>query len=221
MDTFQGSPLTYPLSERSTAAIPNSIFHATDFILGAGVVIIQPSTSKIVLVTDERERWFLPKGRKDKGETLEQTASREAYEETGYRIQFLPLYTGSLAPDPRLTREGLPVKDTEPIAITTYNWPAGHPYLGRFGSGEYLTSWYVGQIAEDAVPDLGTAMQYEATFVARLCTIEEALERLKRREVQRHIVEIAWKAWRYTLDVDSGKVPLDAQGIRNTPGSTT
>ena len=45
------------------------------------MVIIQPSTSKIVLVTDERERWFLPKGRKDKGETLEQTALREAYEE--------------------------------------------------------------------------------------------------------------------------------------------
>ena len=43
------------------------------------------------------------------------------------------------------------MKDTEPIAITTYNWPAGHPHLGKFGSGEYLASWYVGQIAEDAV----------------------------------------------------------------------
>ena len=80
MITLRESP-THPLSERSTAAVPNSIFHATDFILGAGVVVIQPSTSKIVLVTDNRERWFLPKGRKDKGETLEQTALREAYEE--------------------------------------------------------------------------------------------------------------------------------------------
>ena len=80
MDVLQESP-THPLSERSTAAIANSVFHATDFVLGAGVVIIQPSTSKIVLVTDKRERWFLPKGRKDKGESLEQTALREAYEE--------------------------------------------------------------------------------------------------------------------------------------------
>lgn len=71
----------HQLSERSTAAIPNSVFHATDFRLGAGVVIIQPSTAKVVLVTDKRERWFLPKGRKDKGESLEQTALREAYEE--------------------------------------------------------------------------------------------------------------------------------------------
>jgi 8-oxo-dGTP pyrophosphatase MutT (NUDIX family) len=80
MVVLQESP-THPLSERSTAAVPDSIFHATDLILGTGVVIIQPSTSKIVLVTDKRERWFLPKGRKDKGESLEQTALREAYEE--------------------------------------------------------------------------------------------------------------------------------------------
>jgi hypothetical protein len=89
MVTLQESP-THPLSERSTAAIPDSIFHATDFILGAGVVIIQPSTSKIVLVTDKRERWFLPKGRKDKGESLEQTALREAYEEVNNPSIFLP-----------------------------------------------------------------------------------------------------------------------------------
>lgn len=50
-----------------------------------------------------------------------------------------------------MARGGLPAKDTEPIAVTTHNWPAGHPHLGRFGSGEYLASWYVGQIAEDAV----------------------------------------------------------------------
>lgn len=72
--------------------------------------------------------------------------------QTGYRIQFLPLYTGSLAPDPRLpTKDSLPVKDTEPIAVTTFNWPEGHPHLGRFGGGEYFGTWFVGQIAEDAV----------------------------------------------------------------------
>ena len=86
MVTLQEPPAHHPLSERSTAAIPDSIFHATDFTLGAGVVIIQPSTSKIVLVTDKRERWFLPKGRKDKGESLEQTALREAYEEVNVHL---------------------------------------------------------------------------------------------------------------------------------------
>ena len=53
----------------------------------------------------------------------------------------------------------------------------------------------------------------EASFVARLCTIEEALERLKPRQTQRQVVEIAWRAWQYTLDVDSGRVPLNPQGV--------
>ena len=92
MVTLQESP-AHPLSERSTAAIPDSVFHAADFVLGAGVVIIQPSTSKIVLVTDKHNRWFLPKGRKDKGESLEQTALREAYEEVNNRSFYLILST--------------------------------------------------------------------------------------------------------------------------------
>lgn len=66
------------------------------------------------------------------------------------------------------------------------------------------------------MPETGTAMPNETSFVGRLCTIEEAMERLKPWEVQRHVVEIAWKAWQYTLDVDSGRVPLNPQGV---PGS--
>jgi 8-oxo-dGTP pyrophosphatase MutT (NUDIX family) len=49
---------------------------------GAGMVIFQPSTHHVVVVEDEPSReWFLPKGRKDVGESLEQAAVREAYEE--------------------------------------------------------------------------------------------------------------------------------------------
>ena len=51
-------------------------------MLGAGMVIIQPSSAKLVLLYENRLKyWFLPKGRKDLGESLEQTALREAYEE--------------------------------------------------------------------------------------------------------------------------------------------
>jgi 8-oxo-dGTP pyrophosphatase MutT (NUDIX family) len=46
------------------------------------MVIIQPSSGKVLLVNDtELGTWFLPRGRKDIGETLEQCALREAYEE--------------------------------------------------------------------------------------------------------------------------------------------
>jgi hypothetical protein len=64
-------------------------------------------------------------------------------------------------------------------------------------------------------------MPEEASFVAKLCTIEEALERLKLREVQRHVLEIAWKAWQYTRDVDSGRVPLTLHGVPPTPTDRT
>ena len=71
----------YQFSNKSTPAVPDNFFHATEFILGAGIVVIQPSTGKIVVVWDGEERWFLPKGRKDKCELLDKTALREGYEE--------------------------------------------------------------------------------------------------------------------------------------------
>jgi 8-oxo-dGTP pyrophosphatase MutT (NUDIX family) len=69
-------------SQFSSPAVPNSHWCSSDILLGAGMVVIQPSTEKIVLISSEKEqRWFLPRGRKDIGETLEQAALREAYEE--------------------------------------------------------------------------------------------------------------------------------------------
>ena len=75
------NPEVYQLSDKSTPAVPDSFFHVSEFILGAGIVAIQPSTGKIVVVWDGKDRWFLPKGRKDEGESLDKTALREGYEE--------------------------------------------------------------------------------------------------------------------------------------------
>ena len=51
-------------------------------MLGAGMVLIQENTHKIVVVYETMKKyWFFPRGRKDIGESLEQTALREAYEE--------------------------------------------------------------------------------------------------------------------------------------------
>lgn len=72
------------LSPNSTAGFPDSLIYASDFMIGAGMVIIQPSTGRVVLVKEpdgDSFHWFLPKGRKDTGESLEQAALREAYEE--------------------------------------------------------------------------------------------------------------------------------------------
>ena len=46
------------------------------------MVLIQEETEKIAVVYDSNSKsWFLPKGRKDVGESLEQAALREAHEE--------------------------------------------------------------------------------------------------------------------------------------------
>lgn len=86
------SPKARELSNVSTLAVPDSVFHAENFMLGAGIVIIQPTTGKVVLVNEGKD-WFLPKGRKDQGESLEQTALREGFEEVRLIFAFSVQYS--------------------------------------------------------------------------------------------------------------------------------
>jgi hypothetical protein len=69
----------------STNLIAPSRWASGGFQLAAGCCMLQPSEdqsyAKVVVVYDtDRQRWFLPRGRKDVGETLEQAAFREGYE---------------------------------------------------------------------------------------------------------------------------------------------
>ena len=66
------------------------MFISENFMLGAGAVIIQPSSGNVVIVQDG-DSWFLPKGRKDLGESIEQAALREAYEEVRFSLDFVSL----------------------------------------------------------------------------------------------------------------------------------
>ncbi|TFK48202.1 hypothetical protein OE88DRAFT_1647196 [Heliocybe sulcata] len=186
----QTAPLADPrapkFSHSSSPAVPDSLWYASDFVIGAGMVIIQPSTRKIVVVYDgSSERWFLPKGRKDVGESIEEAALREAYEESGYRAQFLPLLTASRAPAPgsRLNRSA----NTEPIYVGTKYF--GPRYRGDHG-GEYLTFWYVGCIDNDAVREERTGMSDEQEYVGHLLTPQQAIDRLS--ETQAQVVRVAW-----------------------------
>lgn len=76
------------MGPHSTPAIPDSLFYASNFLLGAGLLIIQPSTGKVVVVHDSRRPsdYFFPKGRKDIGESLEEAVLREGYEEVRFNI---------------------------------------------------------------------------------------------------------------------------------------
>jgi len=74
-----------PLSDYSTAGVKDSAWASSDFLLGAGMVIIQRRTHLVVVVHDtQQQNWFFPRGRKNIGESLEQAAIREAYEEVNF-----------------------------------------------------------------------------------------------------------------------------------------
>ncbi|KAI0000752.1 hypothetical protein BJV74DRAFT_110510 [Russula compacta] len=191
-------------SDNSTAAIPRSCFWTHDFSLAASMVVIQPSSGKVVVVNDTAKRsWFLPRGRKDVGETLEQCALREAYEESGYRIEFLPLYLPSRAPAPpsRPNARG-ELMVSEPVFITTSDFG---PYARANGQivdhgGQYITFYYVGQIPADAVREQSTGMPDEVHYVGKLLELEEALRRLPR--FQAHITETVYRHWLYTVETE-------------------
>lgn len=54
------------LSNDSTEVVSDSIWFCSDFIIGAGAVIIQPSSGKMVLIHDRAtETWLLPKVRSE------------------------------------------------------------------------------------------------------------------------------------------------------------
>ncbi|KAL0059249.1 hypothetical protein AAF712_013999 [Marasmius tenuissimus] len=194
----------YQFSEFSSRPIPHAGFGVGDFMLGAGMVGIQPSTQKVVIIEDKRSnRWLLPRGRKDVGESLEETALREAFEETGYKVDFLPMYTGTLQPYAPKDRLGpYPPKNTEPIFMNIIGWKARYDLQGRVKDrgGEYFVSWYVGQIPEDAVRHEGVCMPDEQEYVSHIVTFEDAWKKLSSEDESR-VLHRAWTCYLQHLDV--------------------
>ncbi|KAF9451354.1 hypothetical protein P691DRAFT_699568 [Macrolepiota fuliginosa MF-IS2] len=193
------------LSQWSSPAVPNGGWCSSNFLLGAGMVLIQRSTLKIVVIHESsREYWFLPRGRKDLGETLEAAALREAYEESGYHVEFMPVYNPSRAPAPPTKEKMYEEPNTEPIYVTMTAWKenglrrmqAPDVNLGY----EYLTSWYIGQIEDDAIPEKGTGMADEENYVSHLLTYEEAMKRLW--DSERDVVSYAWAVFLRTLEIE-------------------
>ncbi|KAF8889124.1 NUDIX hydrolase domain-like protein [Infundibulicybe gibba] len=213
-------PLDQPrvFSPFSSPAIPNSGWCSADFMLGAGMVIIQPATGKLVLIWEaERKYWFLPKGRKDRGETLEQAALREAYEESGYKVEFLPMQIPNRAPLPPGSREEYHDPSIEPIYLSTQSW--GPRRRGDTG-GEYVTAWYIGQIAADAVPKAGTGMADEQHYTSHLLDIHEVLAQ-DLHPMERKVIQYAWHIYERTIQYNAWLEEEQQKASTSTPLSET
>ncbi|PPQ80336.1 hypothetical protein CVT25_003619 [Psilocybe cyanescens] len=195
-----GLPLPIPnLSEWSTSAIAPSAWCSTDFMVGVGMVIIQQKTQKIVVLYSTKWKyWFFPRGRKDVGESIEQAALREAHEESGYRVQFLPLINPTRQPHSPSMRNRQSSLNTEPIFMTTTNWQPGRNGPHDHG-GVYLTSWFVGQMLEDAKCETGTRMPDEQHFETHLLSYDEVMKRIWGSEI--NVLQYVWAIYQHTLEV--------------------
>jgi 8-oxo-dGTP pyrophosphatase MutT (NUDIX family) len=94
-----------------------SLHPASAFVISCGTVTLDLYHSKALLIRCRTTgEVMLPKGRKDVGETLENAALRETWEETGYRASLLPLPIPTQATSPQGSQSLHLV--TEPMCVT-------------------------------------------------------------------------------------------------------
>ena len=102
-----------------------SLHFSSAFAISCGTVSVNTGKCLALVVLHRKTgEYLLPKGRKDVNETLEQTAIRETFEETGFPVKLLPVAIPTLATMPtqqRATKISSSVGRalvTEPIAVT-------------------------------------------------------------------------------------------------------
>ena len=158
----------------ASSALPTTQLFSPNFVITAGAVLFRRSPHGVqvcILHHLTKGHWLLPKGRKDRGESVEEAALRETYEETGYPCRFLP----SLKMWTRAPPAGLDVKDvvalapnsTEPFAVTMRTLRPGNIKF---------TWWYIAE-PTGAPKQEGTQTQSES-FASEFFDVEIALRKL-------------------------------------------
>lgn len=75
-------------------------FYAGEAIFSAGGVLVDNSANKVFLVFKQKSmEWLLPKGHLETGETIEESAEREIFEETGYKNDIRNLLSAQIRED--------------------------------------------------------------------------------------------------------------------------
>ena len=166
-----------------------TVYTSSELVESAGTILFDLSSRQICLVHDRRrDRWLLPKGRRNCGESRQEAALRETREETGYRCNLLevtlstrapPTVESGFTPDEPRTYTG----DLEPFMVMMRQLPGERNVK--------IIWWYVatinGKVEESEVHDSGEMLN------PVLFSFEEALQKLTYqvdREVAHKAMEI-------------------------------
>eukprot|EP01088_Endostelium_zonatum_P013291 TRINITY_DN27759_c0_g1_i1.p1 TRINITY_DN27759_c0_g1~~TRINITY_DN27759_c0_g1_i1.p1 ORF type:complete len:164 (-),score=43.83 TRINITY_DN27759_c0_g1_i1:12-503(-) len=137
---------------------------SNQFVISCGTVCFDLEKNRVMLIYYKaKKEFFLPKGRKEVGEDLEETAKRETLEETGFECELVKHSLNTLA----TTESQEKSKHSEPIAVQQ-----------RFLDGVLkIIFWYVGKADSTAVPKTKT-LSDEQQFETHWIPITSAEERL-------------------------------------------
>ena len=139
------------------------------FTISCGTVTLDFKASNVLLIFNQKLQIYqLPKGRKDIGEDFVSAAIRETYEETGYRVELLPLLVGTRATIPPHHMKGpAPAKkvevatnvlNTEPLAMCTYP----DPQTESSTPVHKMVFYYAARLeASEMSPESGTQKSHE------------------------------------------------------------
>ncbi|KAI8299866.1 Diadenosine hexaphosphate hydrolase [Colletotrichum sp. SAR11_59] len=149
---------------------------AADFVISCGTVTVDVEKKKVLVIRCRNsDEHMLPKGRKDLNETLEDAAKRETYEETGVRVNLLPVNIPTRATTPSsIAPNDRPTHVTEPIAVAQ-----------RVSDGVLkIIFWFVAAADSTISPEEGT-QQEDEDFEVSWVDIEEVGDRLSFADDQR------------------------------------
>ncbi|KZS93440.1 hypothetical protein SISNIDRAFT_495556 [Sistotremastrum niveocremeum HHB9708] len=144
-----------------------------NFIISAGSILFRRAPGKTeicILRYLTKDEWLLPKGRKDEGETLEEAALRETYEETGYRCTILPVDLVTRAPP-----FGVDMEDQPRLAQATKEPFAVQTRKAKDGGSKFIW-WFVSEVT-DSKQEHGTQTESEH-FEAVFFDAPEAIQKL-------------------------------------------
>lgn len=134
-------------------------FPAAHFVSASGVAIFHIKTGRVVLCYHTRDKyWFLPKGRRDAGESSTRAAEREGFEEVYRFLLTSAKYQLNLVPQSGFRNRliPLPVRHRQPqavaeAAVANVVEPVWTTLLPNSRKTQYLLHWY---IAETLPPEV-------------------------------------------------------------------